>query len=277
MNTITLNEVFEKGAWSNVSSRMPISMDMLEKHADRFDWREISRNHLIKWTKEALQKFADRIDWEEFSENCPEHLICDSFLQQFGDRLNWEKLSGFMNVGDLDFIFDLLEKHADRFDWREISRNHLIKWTKEALQKFADRLDWDEISDNCWNFLDVLILQQFGDRWNLANLSRHMSKDNKDLYEKFLDLLEKYADRVDWHELIRHNNVIDTQNFERFRPYIPISELLNVPYFWKPMIDERAEAIWIEIGGEDIEAFCADESVYDAIEHLSKLRWRLNG
>ena len=33
MTSITLHEILEKEAWCNISSRMPISLDMLEKYA----------------------------------------------------------------------------------------------------------------------------------------------------------------------------------------------------------------------------------------------------
>ena len=179
MTSITLNEILEKEAWINISSRMPISLDMLEKYADKLDWRAISRNGSIDWTIDALQKFADKLDWDEFSITCPEHLICECFLLQFCDRWNWAKLS----------------RHS-------------------ILYK------------------------------------------NRRLLEKFWDLLEKFADKVNWSEITGNASMFPNPQvfFERFRQYIPMDALLGSS-LWFHMIDARSEALWLELGGEKTAEF----------------------
>lgn len=187
MTSITLNEILEKGAWREISSSYDITLDMLEKYADKLDWRAISKNRSIPWTIDALQKFADRIDWNEFSEYCPDHLICKVFLLQFCDRWNWTKLS-----------------------------RHIVFF---------------------------------------HNMENNYS--NSGLLEMFWDLLEKFADKVNWGELIDQGfNIFQNPLafFERFRQYIPIDKLQGSD-LWDCMVSVRSEALWLEIGGEKRVAF----------------------
>lgn len=180
MRALTLNELLEAKVWSEISFSHSISLDMLEKYAEKLDWKGISQNGSIPWTIDALQKFADRIDWNEFSQHCSEHLISSHFLQKFGDRLNLEKLSQHR-------IFE-----------------------------------------------------------NMVN-----SDNNSGLLETLWDLLEKFADKVNWSEIIRHSWMFQKPQVfrERFRRYIPIGELQDSS-LWDSRVDTRAEPLWPEMGGE---------------------------
>ena len=173
MTSITLNKLLEEMAWSEISSSYDISLDMLEKYADKLDWNGISQNDSIPWTIDALQKFADRIDWNEFSQKCPSELIDSQFFQRFCDRLNWDVLSDY---------------------------------------------------------------RIFCDNW---------------------DLLEKFADKVNWGELVDRGRSI-FQNpmvfFERFRQYIPIDKLQD-SNLWDYMVSVRSEALWLEMGLEKMVEF----------------------
>ena len=53
-----LNSVLETEAWKELSERESLSMDILEKFADKLDWEEISGNQNILWTIEGIEKFA---------------------------------------------------------------------------------------------------------------------------------------------------------------------------------------------------------------------------
>ncbi|MDE6093985.1 MAG: hypothetical protein K2F61_04300, partial [Muribaculaceae bacterium] len=124
METITnnefLNSVLEAEAWKEVSQRESLSMEILEKYADRLDWEEISGNQNIIWTINGISKFANRLDWEEFSRSCPENLISETTLQKYAGKWDWKQLS------NRDVVYNnwnLLEKFADKVNWSEVITN----------------------------------------------------------------------------------------------------------------------------------------------------------
>lgn len=204
--TLNMNDILEEEAWFRISTKN-ISLSMLEKYADKFNWHVISWNSSIDWTIDALQKFADKLDWKEFSRHCPPHCVSDSFLQQFCDRWNWVELSQH-NIFNNRVVNDIKK------GWRWTIHRHCI--SKNSVDNDID----------------------------------------KSLLEKFLDLLEKFADKVDWSGLIHEGCIFQTPQafFERFRQYIPIDGLQDTA-LWDRMVAERAEALWQEIGGGKMEAF----------------------
>ena len=59
-NNEFLNSVLESDAWKEISDNESLSMDILDKYADKLDWDEISENQNIIWTLEGINKFAYR-------------------------------------------------------------------------------------------------------------------------------------------------------------------------------------------------------------------------
>lgn len=103
-----LNSVLEAEAWKELSQRESLSMDLLEKYADKVDWEEVSSNGNVMWTMDGIAKFASRIHWEDFSRNCPDSLISSTTLQKFSNLWDWKTLS------NRDIIYNdwkLLGKH----------------------------------------------------------------------------------------------------------------------------------------------------------------------
>lgn len=158
METITnnefLNSVLEAEAWKEVSQRESLSMEILEKYADRLDWEEISGNQNIIWTINGISKFANRLDWEEFSRSCPENLISETTLQKYAGKWDWKQLS------NRDVVYNnwnLLEKFADKVNWSEVITNWNIEKPIDffarfqqyiPMAKFQDSRLWDRIVES---------------------------------------------------------------------------------------------------------------------------------
>lgn len=158
METITnnefLNSVLEAEAWKEVSQRESLSMEMLEKYADRLDWEEISGNQNIIWTMNGISKFANRLDWEEFSRSCPDSFISEATLQKYAGKWDWKQLS------NRDIVYNnwnLLEKFADKINWSEVITNWSIEKPIDffarfqqyiPMAKFQDSRLWDAIVES---------------------------------------------------------------------------------------------------------------------------------
>ena len=76
MEPITNNEfldsILEAEAWKEISNNESLSMDILDKYADKLDWDEISENRNVIWTLDGINKFTSRLNWSNFSQNCPD-------------------------------------------------------------------------------------------------------------------------------------------------------------------------------------------------------------
>lgn len=169
-----------------------------------------------------------------------ETITSNEFLNSVLETESWKKVSENETLS-----MDMLEKHKDNLDWKAVSSNQNILWTIEGVNKFAYHIDWDIFSESCpGNFICETTLRMFENRWNWKILS-----SCEDLYNTNRNLLEKFADKIDWAELINNwdiENAIDL--FTRFQQYIPMAKLPE-SYLWKKMVTERAKNIFREITG----------------------------
>ena len=148
-NNEFLNSVLETEAWKKISENESLSMDILDKYADKLDWEEISENHHIIWTLDGINKFANRLNWNCFSQYCPDHIINEVSLQKFANRWDWKAISNrdcFYND------WSLLEKFADKADWNEIITNWNIENPLEFFSRFQQYIPMAKLQDSrLWN------------------------------------------------------------------------------------------------------------------------------
>lgn len=148
-NNEFLNSVLEAEAWKEISDNESLSMDILDKYADKLDWEEISENRNIIWTLDGINKFANRLDWSNFSQYCADHIINEVTLQKFASRWDWKAISNrdcFYND------WTLLEKFADKADWSEVITNWNIEKPLEFFARFQQYIPKAKLQDSrLWN------------------------------------------------------------------------------------------------------------------------------
>ena len=170
-----------------------------------------------------------------------EPITSNDFLNSVLETEAWKEVS---QSGSLSMT--MIEKFADRLDWEEVSGNSNVIWTVEGINKFANKIHWDECSRSCpENFLSESTLQKFASKWDWKTLS-----NRDDIYNNWR-LLEKFADKVNWGEIITSWNIEKPlEFFSRFQQYIPMSKFQD-SRLWNAMVEARAkhliqEAIGIE-------------------------------
>jgi len=127
-----LNSVLETEAWKELSERESLSMDILEKFADKLDWEEI-------------------IHWEEFSRSCPDNLISETSLHKFENRWDWKNLS---NRDRIYNDWNLLEKFADKVNWGEVITNWNIEKPLEFFSRFQQYIPMSKLQESrLWDSL----------------------------------------------------------------------------------------------------------------------------
>ena len=159
-----------------------------------------------------------------------EPIISNDFLNSVLENEAWKEVSqcGYLSMA-------MVEKFADKLDWEEVSGNSNVIWTVEGINKFANRIHWDEFSRSCpENLLSETTLQKFASKWDWKALS-----NRDDIYNNW-HLLEKFADKVNWGEVITNWNIEKPlEFFARFRQYIPMSKLQD-SRLWNAMVEARA-------------------------------------
>ncbi len=168
-----------------------------------------------------------------------EPIISNDFLNSVLENEAWKEVSqcGYLSMA-------MVEKFADKLDWEEVSGNSNVIWTVEGINKFANRIHWDEFSRSCpENLLSETTLQKFASKWDWKALS-----NRDDIYNNW-HLLEKFADKVNWGEVITNWNIEKPlEFFARFRQYIPMSKLQD-SHLWNAMVEARAKRLMQEAMG----------------------------
>lgn len=169
--------------------------------------------------------------------------INDEFMQQVIIEQAWKSLSE-----EFGWTESLLEKYADKVDWKEISDNRNIVWTIPMLQKFSKKLDWKVLSghaDRDW--LTEAHLEVLKDKWDWSELSSEIKLTESEI--------DKFIDYIDWTELIgagRSYIAYDMYDFdavqfyEKYKQYIPMSKLQD-SRLWEKIVEQKSKQLVVEI------------------------------
>ncbi len=107
----------ESAAWEGISSDYPLTEGMMEKYADKLDWKEVIGNRDIHWNVPMLEKFKKRIDWHKFSQYANEDILTPSAIEAFKEQWDWDELS---ENSSLPLTEELLMTYADRWNWAKV-------------------------------------------------------------------------------------------------------------------------------------------------------------
>lgn len=168
-----------------------------------------------------------------------EPITNNEFLNSVLETEAWKEISDNESLS-----MDILYKYADKLDWEEISENHHIIWTLDGINTFANRLNWNCFSQYCTDhIINEVTLQKFANRWDWKAIS------NRDCFYNDWSLLEKFADKADWNEIITNWNIEKPMEFFfRFQQYIPMAKLQD-SRLWNSMVEARAKRLMQEAVG----------------------------
>ena len=83
INDEFMMQVATEQAWKKLAEEYAWTEDLLEKYADKLDWKKISSNGAIRWTVPMLRKFSSKLDWKELSENINDEWFTEAHLEAF--------------------------------------------------------------------------------------------------------------------------------------------------------------------------------------------------
>lgn len=217
------------------------TVDLIEKHKDKWKWKDLSWNNSLPWTAKLIEKYEDKWDWDKLSaKNITDWSI--DLIETYKDKLHWDRLSWNVN---LPWSIELIDKYLDRWDWGKLCWNDNLPWSDYLIEKYRAKWDWSELS-GCESLpWSIELIEKFENKWDWSELSsceslpwsvefieKHKAKWDWDylsfngglpwsveFLEKYLykwnwnnlsknegfpwstDLLEKYKDKWNWNEL----------------------------------------------------------------------------
>lgn len=170
--------------------------------------------------------------------------LSDEFMQQIATEQAWKDLSD-----DFTWTETLLEKYADKVDWKTISENRRIVWTIPMLQKFSQKLDWPTLSSYMNDeWFTEEHLEAFKEKWDWGELCGNI---------KFSDeIISKYGDYINWTALIGADNfrscIMRDDDFdgiafyEKYKTHLPISKIQDSD-LWRNIVEKVTQQIKTEI------------------------------
>jgi len=264
-----------------ISAYYSFTEEEIYKYRDWIKWRIGSGNLEIRWNSKMINHCQYYLTWELFSLNST--FRNTQLIEEFAQRLTWKafddgniRWSIACNM-HIHWTEDLIERYIDRIDFSNLSVNSKVDWSEHLFEKYEDRLNWLNISGNNgirWTLpmmemcIDYLNLKGY-DLLNLEFNSGMMS--NLEIVEKYYgmfeptwifmngrlpwhkeNLLERWADKLDWDGLSQNQNLLrDTlffeQNMEHWmenngKRFSALSNCVTLP--WTYEFIERFQDLW---------------------------------
>jgi len=163
----------------------------------------------------------------------------NEFLQAVLESAAWKWVSESEALS-----MEVLDKYQDKLDWDEISENTNIVWTMDGMKKFAHRINWSEFTSRCPDSLICeATLREFHDKWDWKGLS------DRDVIYNNWDLLDKFADDIDWATVITNWDIEKPEEFLlKFQSRIPMAKLQD-SRLWDALVEKRAKQLFQEANG----------------------------
>ena len=111
----------------------------LNQIANEDDWKIISQNLFVPWSKSLLLKFRDKINWYHAARNNAIPWDIDLILD-FKEELIYTDSPRQALGCYVGCDVDLIVKHKDLLCWFDIIQTHHIKWTVDAYLECEDDL-----------------------------------------------------------------------------------------------------------------------------------------
>ena len=164
--------------------------------------------------------------------------LSNEFMQHSAESAAWEEISS-----DYPLTEGMLEKYADKLDWKEVVGNRDIHWNVPMLEKFKKRIDWQKFSEYAnEDNLTPSAIEAYKEQWDGADLTENSSLPLTD------ELLMTYADRWNWTKVInryRSNGLFDAKGisfYEKYREYIPESKVQDSS-LWREIVEQTKAQI----------------------------------
>ena len=142
-----LDIMLEEEAWKNISRGGILTESQLEKYRSKLDWEAVTTNSNIHWTPAMLERFKHDIDWQQMSSWAGADLLCPEVVGRYADRWDWKELSR-----NTELPLETIAIFADRLDWGELIERYNSSenpiFDRAFLETYADYIPADRLKDS---------------------------------------------------------------------------------------------------------------------------------
>lgn len=223
-----------------ISKYYTLSIDLIERFRDKWDWREIPKNTSLQWSIEMIESYNNKWNWGlswyylSRNESMPWTI---ELIEKFNNKWDWEHLSMTKN---LPWSIELINKFKNNWVRHHLSRNESLPWSIELIEKCESSWDWEYLSwinDLNWS---IELIEKYNYSLNLKYLSWN------ETLPWSIKLIEKYNDEWDWDYLSRNESLPWTneliEKFEDNWDWISLSRNGSLP--WSIEFIEKFEDKW---------------------------------
>ncbi len=177
--------------WDGFSANQNLiwSPELMKKYGNKWNWRLLSFNPCVPWTAKLIRKYKNKIHFDQLSGN-KSIVWTIEILEEFGDKLHWSTSEKLDRSRGLTMIYygidsgliqslpnDFIEQHSEKWNWKYLSRNPNINWTRVFYTKNKNKLNLGYHYSNVhfaklWNVL-------FKDQINVLNLGGVLNEIDK--------------------------------------------------------------------------------------------------
>ena len=283
--------------WFKISSKVPLTLKTLRKHADQVDWKAVSGIYMYKIDGPLVDEFHDRLDFSIIRSQMRHCQLLYDEVVEFVFRRKifpiecaiamrlFERAHVEENLEPIiPYVDDLLFHSfygAKFIDSLEDSNGRLEAMLMTIADKFAKSCILHKTYEYCpVRYADVVItatsnhiLEEFIEK-SLPSLEfvdrlfaqRPITKKMWNHLSTKLKLagIEKYADHVDWNELAKRGVVVPRERWQSLKPEI-LSKYVKLDAEY---IDEHANELdWYELCEHQI---LPEDTLR---KHKDKLNW----
>jgi hypothetical protein len=197
-----------------ISAYSPLTYEILDKYENFLDWKKISENTSILWSKKIYDRFHDKLIF--LSLNCNKSFVSNHelffhHLNNADEHSKANRESYYSFEESWGFIFldyplnseNLLNNYIDILNRRFKNHNSIVDWcalnlsflSEEWIHRNQEKIDFESFSWNESLPWSKELIEQHEDRWNWEALSANSSLPWSET------LIEKYEDKWDWEAL----------------------------------------------------------------------------
>lgn len=235
--------------WHMVSQHRPMSVDFIEKNADKLDWSAVTANPRIDLVEvatrypskvvwklvtepsiELMRKFARKLDWSIVSRT-----IKQKYIAEFEKYIDWKALQTYntlthttltMYIGKLEFgiisrtqiLSDkFMTKYSGNLDWSSLS---IVNMSEKNIVKNSEIINW-KLPDNARKFASLSTYSAIDAAYHARSridwkiISQHVSDSSIDFFDSFYQ-------KLDW-KIISRTAVLSPDVINVFRKNIDSS------------------------------------------------------
>ena len=182
--------------WRSLSLSIPLSISLIDKFTNYWDWEYLSKNRKMEWTEDVINYYWDKINWYSLSSNSG--LRCsNNFLEKHAQMFEWGN-HGLSRVASINWTEEFIEKHVDDLGWGMygISWNSGLPWTMELINRYEKKWDWDGLSLNKGLNWTIELIEKYKDKWDWGTRWRSYGLSNNKLLPWSIEFIETYKDRL---------------------------------------------------------------------------------